>query len=984
MKSFTKYIIGLIAFVFSMLQASAGVNSGQADGYLDRGIFMYDASLDVFAFDQLEQYAILTGGDEQSDLLEALSAARSTDPMATKLLSSFLSKYPLSPSVSIVKLVLGNCYMDHSEWSRAIGCYEDIASKSLAHGLEACRCYNMGAAYIQLDNLREANRLMGRLDGSRYATQARFYRGYIAYRDEEYKAARTLLEGVSTDKLPGSMAPYYLCQIYYLQGDNDKALGMARRLIQTDIPLSYMAEVSRIAGESLYNLKEVDLAIPYLLEYIKDVDGEPLPSAMYILGMSRYETGDYREAIESLKAPSRLDDVMGQSALLTTGQSYMHLGDMSAAILALNKAVEMNLDPKITEEAFYNYCVARCDGGRVPFGNSVAVFEDFLERFPASRYATAVSEYLAFGYMNEDNYENALASINHISNPSSTILEARQHILYTLGSRDLGSGKYDSAINFLTQARDAAGNNRAAVNECNLLLADCYYKKADYKRATQLYTDYIAKGNVTDTNRTLALYDLGYSLFAQQKYSEAVTRFTQLLKINGLNASMKADAACRVGDCLYAAKDLQGALRSYDQAAQIDPSSADYPLYQKATILGWQGNQDALIDALNAMIARFPSSPLVSQALLDIAEAQTSAGRIDAALVTYRRVEKEFPSTAQCRQALLLMGSLLSERGRNGDAYDTYKRLIAGHSPSREATIGARYMQEVAADAGRLDEYVTFMKSVPNAPAVDPSEIDRITFTRAKNAVEWHSYLDRYPNGEFASQAMLLIAQDAASNEDYQEARAMALRLLEAYPAGEHAAGALAVKGDAEAAMGMTPEALESFKALEARASDSGTLNHARLGQLYASRDLAMYDDVIAVADRLLASSTLGTGQLTEVNFIKATALSNAERGEEAVTIWKSLAQNHNDLNGIKSLYYLGQYYFDNSDLTKAKEYADNLVDSNTPYSYWLARGYILVSDIYRARGDVFEADEYLKSLRENYPGSEPDIIQMIETRLIP
>ncbi len=328
------------------------------------------------------------------------------------------------------------------------------------------------------------------------------------------------------------------------------------------------------------------------------------------------------------------------------------------------------------------------------------------------------------------------------------------------------------------------------------------------------------------------------------------------------------------------------------------------------------------------------------------------------------------------------MGSLLSEQGRNNDAYDTYKKLIAGHSPSREATIGARYMQEVAADAGKLDEYVAFIKSVPNAPAVDPSEIDRINFTRAKDADGWHAYLDRYPQGEYAPQAMLLLAQDAVSRGDQREARQMSERLLENYPMGEFAADALAIKGDAEAAMGMAPQALESFRSLEARASDSGTLNHARLGLLYASRDLAMYDDVIAVADRLLASSTLGTGQLTEVSFIKATALNNADRGEEAIQIWKTLAQNPNDLNGIKSLYYLGQYYLEKEDLGKAKEYADNLIDSNTPHSYWLARGYILVSDIYRARGDKFEADEYLKSLRENYPGSEPDIINMIETRL--
>ena len=57
-------------------------------------------------------------------------------------------------------------------------------------------------------------------------------------------------------------------------------------------------------------------------------------------------------------------------------------------------------------------------------------------------------------------------------------------------------------------------------------------------------------------------------------------------------------------------------------------------------------------------------------------------------------------------------------------------------------------------------------------------------------------------------------------------------------------------------------------------------------------------------------------------------------------------------------------------------------IDANTPHQYWLARGYILLSDILRKQGSDFEADEYLKSLKENYPGDEADIFQMIDQRL--
>ena len=47
-----------------------------------------------------------------------------------------------------------------------------------------------------------------------------------------------------------------------------------------------------------------------------------------------------------------------------------------------------------------------------------------------------------------------------------------------------------------------------------------------------------------------------------------------------------------------------------------------------------------------------------------------------------------------------------------------------------------------------------------------------------------------------------------------------------------------------------------------------------------------------------------------------------------------------------------------------------------------MARGFILLSDIYNKQGDKFQAREYLESLKANYPGKETDIKEMIEKRL--
>ncbi len=56
--------------------------------------------------------------------------------------------------------------------------------------------------------------------------------------------------------------------------------------------------------------------------------------------------------------------------------------------------------------------------------------------------------------------------------------------------------------------------------------------------------------------------------------------------------------------------------------------------------------------------------------------------------------------------------------------------------------------------------------------------------------------------------------------------------------------------------------------------------------------------------------------------------------------------------------------------------------DAGTPHEYWLARGFIILADAYSGLGKDYLAREYLNSLRDNYPGEEEDIADMIASRL--
>ena len=54
---------------------------------------------------------------------------------------------------------------------------------------------------------------------------------------------------------------------------------------------------------------------------------------------------------------------------------------------------------------------------------------------------------------------------------------------------------------------------------------------------------------------------------------------------------------------------------------------------------------------------------------------------------------------------------------------------------------------------------------------------------------------------------------------------------------------------------------------------------------------------------------------------------------------------------------------------------------ASTPHAYWLARSFVLLSDVYMKLGRELDAKQYLLSLQQNYQADD-DIAGMIQTRL--
>ena len=162
--------------------------------------------------------------------------------------------------------------------------------------------------------------------------------------------------------------------------------------------------------------------------------------------------------------------------------------------MALQKACRMDFDDATREMAYYDYAVAHLQGGRTPFGSSVALFEDFLQRYPSSSMAPQVQDYVVSGYVNDNNYEAALVALDQIARPTDNQRRARQQVLYLSGTRMMQSGDTRGAIRRLTEAQNYRSLDPALGAGPGLWLGECHYRTGDYHQAHELGTSCLRPG----------------------------------------------------------------------------------------------------------------------------------------------------------------------------------------------------------------------------------------------------------------------------------------------------------------------------------------------------------------------------------------------------------------------------------------------------------------------------------------------------------
>lgn len=977
-------------------RAAAQINSPQAAGYLERGVAMYRDRNYNGCIDQLLQMRQLHPSKEMAQeayFYLAMATLHSGDDEALDMLTDFLGLYPESWRTMQVRAAIGDFYFTRALYGKAIDSYLKVDCRALPADIDADTRYRL--AYSRMMTGQTDLALSG-FEALRsykpYSNAANFYCGYLQYLGGNYAKARQDFEKVDTSVEPGQAVPYYMSQMDFIAGDYDAALNGALKALASGTIPEFAPELNRIAGESLFHQGKLAQAVPYLEKYVAE-ESSPRPSALYILGYDQYQLGSYDQAIQYLQRATAANSAVGQSAYLYLGMAYAKEANYNSALMAFDQAIQMDIDPAVSQSARYNYIAARLEGGNAPFVNSVALMEDFLKRYPKGEYAADVRRSLVNGYMSDNDYDSALRIIESAGKNGTALnadmLRARQQALFMLGTRRYSSGDLGDALEYFDNAIDATGGDRAVRTQALLWVANTLSDMDDNKAAIERYRQFLSAAATSNPLYTQGLYNMAYSQLAEEDYAAAYTSFIKVTERPGIGNQLKADALDRAADCMFARQKYKEAATLFAKAYEAYPEGGDYALYRQAEMAGYQRDYNKRIELLDKLMTLYPSSPMMASSLMLKAESAEALGRPADACAIYSQLIADYDMQPLSREASLRMAASKASRDDMTGAVDAYQQLISKHPTSAEARTAMEELKNIYLAQGRLPEYVAFMSGVEGAPEIDSSELEAEAFADAEqrylndgNATRLREYIKQFANGANTPKALAYLADEALVDNRYEEAASYAAELLNRYPDSAEAEDALAIQADAQMAMGQLELALESYRRLGQRASKAENRRDAMNGMMLCAIDLGRYDDVLSATEQLLTTTSAGTPEVGKVRFYRALALDRTGHGAEARQMWQPLSDNLTDLYGVKSAVYLAQSELDAGMKDDAAATARRVIDTGSPHTYWLARAFIVYSDVLRAQGKDFEAGEYLKVLRSNYPGQEADIFQMIDQRL--
>ena len=481
-------------------------------------------------------------------------------------------------------------------------------------------------------------------------------------------------------------------------------------------------------------------------------------------------------------------------------------------------------------------------------------------------------------------------------------------------------------------------------------------------------------------------YNIGYAYFEQEDYNKSITAFRNYVK-SASNQEKKSDAYLRLGDSYFLLNNDEEAVKHYQSAIDLDKKNVDYAIFQKSVSAGYLADYLEKERLLNLLLANYPNSTYSTNTVFELANNYRVQNKNEQAIKYYKQIVQNQNGTYQERKSRLEIGGIYLRDKKYDLAETELKDLIRKYPKSIEGEAAINEIEKSYLAQNKIAEFPDLLTSL--GIKYSQSKLDSTLWYPANQAYlsadcnnaksGLSGYLSKIEQPINYVTAHFYLAECNYIEKEYETALFHYSKVIERNE--KHMVEALFHGANIHFRLKQFVEANNLFIQLEKINTDELKIPTMNKGLMLTHYKLENYAQAIAAADKVLKNGQLIRAEKEEAYMIKGTSNYTLGFNLEAEAAFKKVVELSTDIDKSEAGYKLCEIHFIRGEYKQTEAEIFAYIKQKPSYDYWLAKGFILLADVYVKLEDTFQAKATLQSIIDGYKGTD-DIITIAQTKL--
>ncbi len=873
---------------------------------------------------------------------------------------------------------LAEYYFQHNELVLAIPLYESSGTENLDEKEISDEKFELAYCYFNNKQFNKAEPLLAaikELKEGKYYMAGNYYYGLIEYNKNKYKEALLSFDKVKEAKEYQSVVPYYIAEIYYFMGNRDKALQWAEALIKSPVKSYYDKELHLLAAQCLFEVQKYKEAHPYFDFYYDHTD-KIRKQDLYEMAYTDYKINEWNSAIDKFKLLSSASDSLGQTSMYLLGDCYLKTGDKPGARNAFGICADMTFNKGQQEASMILYARISYETGYND--EALRQLNSLIKTFPNSQYKDEANTMISGLLVKTNNYEEALKHLDDVSRKEDDYWLVYQKANFGYAIQEFRKGDLTSALKYFSQSLEHPVNTDYE-SAALFWKGEIAYHQRHYNDAVTYSQEFVSrKGNRDAIARISPLatmqhawLNMGYASMELQNYPAAQNYFYHAQEERGQDKYAGMVATVREADAVFMQKNYQKAITLYEKIIIIDTNDADYARYQKSILLGLLGKNNDKITLLQTLVNKRPPSAYANFARYEMALSYMEVDKYPLALIYLRQLTDSVNDKSFAPKSWMKRGFIYQQSNETDKAIESYKNVVIDYPSSEDRIPALDAIKSLYIQSNQPAAYSRLLRD-NHLPSADSGSIDSTYYAAAETqfangkpehaSTAFTNYLQQYPHGIFAIKAHYYRAESNFQLKRYKEAKEDYGVILsgswnEFFENSARHAATIAYE-DKDFKM-----AFEYYQKLADNTSNDQMKELAYQGLVKSGYNSGRFQEAALYADSLMLMPGVSVEKSNEALYFKALSLQHFDSSDGAIRVYQQLSENKNGDIAAESRYHIAEILFSQGKLKDAEDAANKAIHLSSGYDYWIAKCYLLLSDILVKQKDYFNAKALLESI---------------------